>query len=131
MSAQHTPGPWAYRVVGSSHDEQSVVYCLIGPKATIGKMGGVAYSGTYGKNRKLETSGIRQTDAECEANARLIAAAPVLLEALAAYLAAKPQCKCSDNSGCEMATARVKARAALALATPLSDTPIALERTDE
>ena len=43
---------------------------------------GVAYSGVYGKNRKMNTAGPRQNEKECEANARLIAAAPELEEAL-------------------------------------------------
>ena len=39
-----------------------------------------------------------------------------LLAALEGYLGAKPQCECSDYSGCGMATARVNARAAIAKA---------------
>ncbi len=55
------------------------MYCLIGPAAALKKRHGVVYAGTYGKTRDLKTAGIRQTDAECLANARLIAAAPELL----------------------------------------------------
>lgn len=39
-----------------------------------------------------------------------------LVEALNGYLLAEPQCDCSEHSGCRMATARSKARAALAFA---------------
>ena len=37
-----------------------------------------------------------------------------LTAALRGYLIAKPQCQCTDNSGCELAAARASARAALA-----------------
>lgn len=47
--------------------------------------------------------------------ARLFAAAPALLAACKAYLTAKPQCECSDDSGCSMAAARKLATAAIAL----------------
>jgi hypothetical protein len=47
---------------------------------------------------------------------RLRAINKELVEALAAYLKARPQCECSDHSGCSMAAARVKARAAIAKA---------------
>lgn len=55
-----------------------------------------------------------------EANARLIARAvnshDALLAACEAFLAAKPQCDCSDESGCSLAAARKQAREGIALA---------------
>ena len=74
-----TPGPWTFRRVDS---EGSLVYCQIGPAAAFDKHRSVAYAGTYGKDATGSTAGIRQTDAECEANARIIAAAPKMYDAL-------------------------------------------------
>jgi iron only hydrogenase large subunit-like protein len=81
----HTPGPWTFQRIEAS-DDNRIVYCLIGPEAELKRTTGVAYAGTYGKTRHLTVTGIRQSDEECEANARLIAAAPDLLVALEAAL---------------------------------------------
>jgi hypothetical protein len=84
--AQHTKGPW--KVGENVSSDARLVYILIESKA-----GNVATSGVYGKKPNGETSGEKYKDrwgterhkpsisaAEAEANARLIAAAPDLLE---------------------------------------------------
>jgi hypothetical protein len=78
QTGKHTPGPWTFQRIEAS-DDNRIVYCLIGPKDELKRTTGVAYAGTYGKTRHLTVTGIRQSDEECEANARLIAAAPDLL----------------------------------------------------
>ena len=103
----HTPGPW---YVGAMTDQ---LYVINEPP----RPGPKDY-----ENTSLQTVAIAKTFAVDggfkteEANAHLMAAAPQLKEALEEYLSAKPQCECSDHSGCRMASARVKARAALAAA---------------
>ena len=74
MSAQHTPGPWKLETEGHGHlvngaDGRTVVY--------------------------LHRSGVRNR-AEIEANARLVAAAPELLEALHAARNALEHAACGQ-----------------------------------
>ena len=45
-----------------------------------------------------------------------------LREALAQYLAAKPQCECTDPS-CAMQAARIKARLRMAVARDIAESP--------
>lgn len=69
--AMHTPGPWEVVEVWSGPaSERGLVYARIQ-----GADGSVGFAGAY-----LSKQG--KPDDECRANARLIAAAPELLEAL-------------------------------------------------
>lgn len=69
MNAQHTPGPWKVAKPRKSHANGKLMYGLDGPECV----------------SDYEDWGFT------EANARLIAAAPELLEALKSILAVKPQ----------------------------------------
>ncbi|RWN51430.1 MAG: hypothetical protein EOS04_24475 [Mesorhizobium sp.] len=101
----HTKGPWAHKPIESSVSN-SIVYCLIGPSGALSLGHGIAYAGTYGKDRRLETIGIRQTDEECEANARLISASPELLAALENLLDLCEQTFAKPNECSEVLDAR-------------------------
>jgi hypothetical protein len=109
-----TPGPWSHESVTAS-DEHRIVYCLIGPNSALKGKRGVAYAGTYGKTRELNTAGIRLSDEECEANARLIATAPDLYDACecaeAVISIVEPRSDKKEYLGC-----LAKLRAALAKA---------------
>lgn len=102
--SEHTPGPWKVETVRTS----SGICHTIGPFPFHGKKAHACIYADY--------PSVGPEERALEANARLIAAAPELLAALKAYLVAKPQCECSDHSGCPMASARVLARAAIAKA---------------
>jgi hypothetical protein len=93
--SEHTPGPWL---------------------PFISETGGFAIEDSNRSRILCQRADWPHRAQESRANARLIAAAPELLAALKAYLVAKPQCECSDHSGCPMASARVLARAAIAKA---------------
>jgi len=73
MKTKHTPGKWSYTNVYSDEREiGSLVYCKI-----ISENKGIGFAGTYGgKNYKIIPA------EEAEANAKLIAAAPDMLDAL-------------------------------------------------
>lgn len=67
MSAQHTPGPWTAHPEGCAHVPPYVRVAKYWPQAGAFQIiADCSYVATHGS--------------ECEANARLIAAAPVLLE---------------------------------------------------
>lgn len=101
---QHTPGPWAIKPM----IDEDQVGIFSGPGASRGDWGG-GYAG--GSPRYVAVADKRDTPAETLANARLIAAAPELLEALEALLS-------YDNLGAyDRATVRQQARAAIAKAT--------------
>ena len=116
MNAQHTPGPW--QVVRRHPDpETSKDYCEILP--TIG--------GALGEWSSLEIAGLHCADKEIQiANARLIAAAPDLLEALQAYRLNYSDTDLETLAKCETgmgeisqitAQREINARAAIAKAT--------------
>lgn len=88
MTSKHTPGPWTYQ-------ENSDVYTHI----------------VRGATNSLICQLAQSTHVEIEANARLIAAAPELLEAAMAFIA--PFDGIEVVGGSEIA----KARAAIAKAT--------------
>lgn len=96
MSAAHTPGPWF--VFGNGH-------CVGGPVGPLGNSSGAAEAGVALCGMQL------RTPKEAAANARLIAAAPELLEAL---IALTTPGEARDTS---IASNYAKARAAIAKAT--------------
>jgi hypothetical protein len=94
---KHTPGPWEMGPIIAGED---IFILADNRKAAIAKASNLEiYANTFEKLRPLA--------AECEANARLIAAAPELLEALKAIL---------DETG-GMGGPFTTARAAIAKAT--------------
>ena len=102
MSAKHTPGPW--KLAGESVSKQTFVYAL-NDRGTNQFWFDIQPGWTC--------DGVRTSDAELEANARLIAAAPDLLAALTALM--------GDHGG-SLGVSRtderaLAARAALAKAT--------------
>lgn len=98
--SRHTPGPWKWGKGYSPFGSEKVDYpnLLVAGGECIGAICTDAFPG------------------DTEANSNLISAAPDLYEALKAYLAAQPQCECTDEMGCHMEAARVLSRAALAKA---------------
>ena len=74
MSAGHTPGPWSIEDVSSG---KTLVYYKINAGNSA-----VGFAGSY------KPDGVVKTPGEAAANARLIAAAPELLEALEGLCAA-------------------------------------------
>lgn len=74
MSAKHTPGPWEMAFLGYDSHPYYV-------RALPNYMGGPAIHGSAGAIAKLPASKFHDQ----EANARLIAAAPEMLEALRWY----------------------------------------------
>ena len=76
----HTPGPW---MLGGRHrlldDENGEQWGY-----TIKAVGGTVVEQVLGSTFHVATVGANPGDAECEANARLIAAAPELLSAMKA-----------------------------------------------
>ena len=97
MNVQHTPGPWHTR-----KPEESNGYVWINP-----------IDGCCGE---IATAWPVKTDAEAEANARLIAAAPDLLDALQA-LYALPEYDGTKVTSTHRISVKEKVRAALSKAT--------------
>ena len=108
--SEHTPGPWFVGDINTNPDEG-----VLGEIAIMAKDNS-SPSGLRCPAFAMPFRPLSVGAPIAMANARLIAAAPELLAALKAYLVAKPQCECSDHSGCPMASARVLARAAIAKA---------------
>lgn len=105
-SAQHTPGPYIHGPITRNLDGQGQEQfkCEVAAKSTISPVAGtVRYFRAFGR-----------TYEECEANARLIAAAPELLEALERILLFTDGFtqRCASKPD-----ARTQARAAIAAAT--------------
>lgn len=108
MSA-HTPGPWkTERVDSGPVGSRNLVYFRV--KSTRGYVAGTS---VYCSEKNGAT--VRIDNAECDANARLIAAAPDLLEALETLLAAPLGGLSSDEFVTRM-RARATATAAIAKA---------------
>lgn len=79
----HTPGPWE-RGDGAANGCAGYIYC---DDATGSAVASVVFSPDF----------IGRSDAETEANARLIAAAPELLEALKEIVKACEECEADEN----------------------------------
>ena len=93
---KHTPGPWHC-------GEQD------GPGLMI-------FIWKKGQNVCVAAADSEVGSTEQIANANLIASSPDLLAACEAFLSAKPQCECTDEIGCKMASARAKAVSAISKA---------------
>lgn len=76
MSAAHTPGPWAYQIEENAHDDMR--------HGVIAKCNDLWIAACYRSGTTPDNDKSPKADAEAEANARLIAATPDLLEALQA-----------------------------------------------
>jgi hypothetical protein len=103
MSEQHTPGPWQWSHNGASTHDTHCIEISGGDR-----IGNVAYCQSYTGDGYDDRS-------ETIANARLIAAAPELLEALQAIV--KSLADHDDEGMVEHAAQMVAARAAIAKAT--------------
>lgn len=101
MKTKHTPGPW--QVNGSWLNIET------GNRHTAVES---VLPGGFGMVASLEHSFTRESE---EANARLIAAAPELLEALK-ELVNDGECYCADNVASKETCRHCKARAAIAKA---------------
>jgi len=75
MSAQHTPGPWRYEAAGEQRADNDMRHGVVAECNDLW-VAACYRSGTSAPNEKSS-----QAEAEAEANARLIAAAPDLLAA--------------------------------------------------
>lgn len=84
MNAKHTPGPWMYSGAGSIKRDYTAIGCTDGE--TIATAWGHSNSGFF------------VSEEEKEANARLIAAAPELLEALQEAISLIESIDGRDNS---------------------------------
>lgn len=91
MSAQHTPGPWVLATVptsvGSCHK--------IGPFPNGDRV--ATFACVYADGHRLGIDDTNPAAAELAANARLIASAPELLEALGGMLQVYGGNKCRDG----------------------------------
>lgn len=110
-AAQHTPGPWAHEVDGSTHNDMR--------HAVLAKSTGLWVAATYRSGTRPENDTSPEADAEAAANARLIAAAPDLLHML---LIALPYVEDAQADPCykpgAVATVVRQMRAAIAQADP-------------
>jgi hypothetical protein len=100
MSAQHTPGPWVYTFNPGEYSESEIL-------DDEGRLIAIGAGQNYGCWRVGDDNG----DAEFEANARLIAAAPELYETLKQLLDGMAGEEDSDDGVLK------RARAAIAKAT--------------
>lgn len=104
MSGKHTPGPWHW-------PRDSNYLCPVNPDPDLGAVSEILYAdGGYGFLGRSNAD----TLAELEADRRLIAAAPDLLEALQAYDAWADKTPPKDP---ELKALREQMRAAIAKAT--------------
>ncbi len=95
----HTPGPWTIRESVTKPERDFAIMANGGIIAEVFERGGRSH----------------QTHVEVEANAKLIAAAPALLEALEtakSALSGTP-CSCNDDRDCQRCHANRQARAAI------------------
>ena len=99
MKTQHTPGPWTIHADTDGW-----------PLVMSGGVAGRIVANVNPQSCPDESSAPEFVEMPCEANARLIAAAPELLEALQSVLE-----NCLDSEG--LCAAHAKARAALAKTT--------------
>lgn len=105
----HTAGPWTLAEVGSEYPKPHLVYVAVKQGAEM-----IAFAGAYIREPKSGESRGRIAESEARANARLIAAAPELLQALSFYVFVHETTK--EGASLHVA-ADEKARAALAKAT--------------
>ena len=120
--SKHTPGPWTYEKVSSS--DGSLVYCRIWQGEDTLQL---AFAGTYYHTRDRREGGPERLPAStAEANARLIASAPDLLEACKAmlkYIESDADIYQHEIPSCGPAGYCLQARAAIAKAEGLTAPP--------
>lgn len=75
---KHTPGPWVYEIDGPAHNDMR--------HAVLAKSTGLWIAATYRSGTRAEDDTSLDADDEAKANAKLIAAAPDLKEALRSML---------------------------------------------